>query len=211
MSRVWRHKENLRVNLYITISDSNSTFNITNLDKVSKMINVLVSVLTLIAAVSVTYLLTIIDSIVHNQLYQFNLTFSYDWANPYWMVLRLSLALLGLIAFAASMNIAHFFWKRMRKPEVVKSVAKEEAEVTPQRAGAPSLFQCTSCGRSITHPLRILDFHSERPKMINTCPFCNAAVIPASYTHTDEETSPAGEIEGEEEKIKKRINKGFGV
>ena len=174
------------------------------------MIEVLVSVLALIVAVSVAYLLTIIDSIIHNQLYQFGLGFSYDWANPYWMVLRLSLALLGLIAVAASMNITCFFWKKVRKPEVAK-VAKGEvkAEVAPQRAGAPSLFQCTSCKRSITHPLRMLDFHSQRPKMINICPFCNATVVPVSYAYAEEEkATPTGE---DEEKIKKRIGKSFGV
>jgi len=174
------------------------------------MIEVLVSILALIAAVSVAYLLTIIDSIIHNQLYQFGLSFSFDWADPYWMVLRMSLALLGLIAIAASMNITYFFWKKVRKPEVAKTAEEEaKAEVAPQGAGVPSLFQCTSCGRSITHPLRMLDFHSQRPKMVNICPFCNATVVPVSYAYTEEEATPAEEEE--EEEIKKRIDKSFDV
>jgi len=155
------------------------------------MIQVLVSILVLIAAVSVAYLLTIIDSIVHTQLYQFGLTFSYDWANPYWMALRISLALLGIITVAASLNVTFFFWNRLVKPKMVKSVEEEAEEtgeeVAPLRTGVPSLFQCTSCGRSITHPLRMLDFHSQRPKMINICPFCNATVVPVSYTYGKEE------------------------
>lgn len=169
------------------------------------MIQVLVSILALISAVSVAYLLTLIDSIVHNQLYQFGLNFSYDWADPYWMVLKASLALLGLTAAAASMNITYFFWKKVTKPQVrktkvrgqeVSGVAEEEAkaEVTPQDAAMPSLFRCTSCGRSITHPLRMLDFNSQRPKMINICPFCNATVVPASYTYSEEVTSAEEEI-----------------
>lgn len=154
------------------------------------MIQVLVSILVLIAAVSVAYLLTIIDSIVHTQLYQFGLTFSYDWANPYWMALRISLALLGIITVAASLNVTFFFWNKLVKPKMAKSVEEEAEEtgeeVTPLRTGVPSLFQCTSCGRSITHPLRMLDFHSQRPKMINICPFCNATVVPVSYTYEKE-------------------------
>jgi len=154
------------------------------------MIQVLVSILVLIAAVSVAYLLTIIDSIVHTQLYQFGLTFSYDWANPYWMALRISLALLGIIAVAALLNVTFFFWNRLVKPKMAKSVeeeAEETREETSLKTGVPSLFQCTSCGRSITHPLRMLDFHSQRPKMINICPFCNATVVPVSYTYSREE------------------------
>jgi hypothetical protein len=176
------------------------------------MIGVLVSILALIAAVSVAYLLTIIDSIVHHQLYQFGLHFSYDWAYPYWMVLRTSLTLLGLIAVAASMNITYFFWQRFRRPKVAKVLkaaeqeakeAKEEASLIDVAAPSPSLFQCTSCGRSITHPLRMLDFHSQRPKMINICPFCNATVVPVSYAYSKEKDKPAEE-EREKEEIEKR-------
>jgi len=183
------------------------------------MIQVLVSILALISAVSVAYLLTLIDSIVHSQLYQFGLNFSYDWADPYWMVLKASLALLGLTAAAASMNITYFFWTKMRKPQMkkpkvrqqeVSGVTEEEAkpEVAPQDTAMPSLFRCTSCGRSITHPLRMLDFNSQRPKMINICPFCNATVAPVSYAYAEEEATPTEE---EEEKIRKRIGKSFDV
>lgn len=200
MSRVWRSKENLRVSLCDGFSKPSATVNILKPEWVSKMIQVLVSILALISAVSVAYLLTVIDSIVHSQLYQFGLNFSYDWADPYWIVLKASLALLGLTATAASMNITYFFWRKVRKPKAIEQevsrVAEEEAktEVAPQDAAMPSLFRCTSCGRSITHPLRMLDFHSQRPKMINICPFCNATVVPASYTYSEEVTSAEEDI-----------------
>jgi uncharacterized membrane protein len=202
MSRVWRNKEDLRVSLYVTLSKSSTTFSILDLNRVSKMIGVLVSIFALIAAVSVAYLLTIIDSIIHNQLYQFGLQFSYEWANPYWIVLRISLALLGLIAVASLINLTYFFWQKLRKSEVAEEVEKEvKEEAAPLGEGVPSLFQCTSCGRSITHPLRMLDFHSQRPKMINICPFCNATVVPVSYAYSEEKIKSAEE---EEEKIEKR-------
>lgn len=178
------------------------------------MIGVLVSILVLIASVSVAYLLTIIDSIVHNQLYQFGLRFSYDWASPYWMILRISLALLGLIAVAASMNITFVLWKRLKRPRIVEAPTEEEekvqkAEAARPSSGVPSLFRCTSCGRSITHPLRMLDFHSQRPKMVNICPFCNATVVPVSYVYNEVDgEAPQSEID--EEKIKKRIAKSLG-
>jgi hypothetical protein len=88
------------------------------------MLGVVASILALIASITVAYLLTIIDFIVHHQLYKFNLQFSYDWANPYWMVLRISMAFLGLIAASSSINIAHFFWKKLRSREIVKPAEK---------------------------------------------------------------------------------------
>lgn len=173
------------------------------------MIEVLLSIVALIAAGSVAYLLLTIDTIVNYQLYQFGLQFSYDWANPYWLFIRMSLALLGIVAATSSFNIAFFFWKRLRKPKVLNAI-QEEANVQQKEARgekaaqderAPLLFQCSSCGRSITHPLRLLEFHSQKPEMINVCPFCNAAVLPASYVDGKQKATPA---EGEEEeKIKK--------
>jgi hypothetical protein len=173
------------------------------------MIEVLLSIVALIAAGSVAYLLLTIDTIVNYQLYQFGLQFSYDWANPYWLFIRMSLALLGIVAATSSFNIAFFFWRRLRKPKVLRAIQEEvnaqhkEARVEKAAQGerAPLLFQCSSCGRSITHPLRLLDFHSQKPEMINICPFCNATVIPANSIDGKQEATPAEG--GEEEKIKK--------
>jgi hypothetical protein len=149
------------------------------------MIAVITSIFALIAAITVAYLLTIIDSIVHGQLYQFGLSFSYDWANPYWMVLRISLALLGLIAAASSVNITHFVWSKLKSHEKLKEMERTEVVPMETNVGVPTLFKCSSCGRSITHPLRMLEFQSQRPKMINICPFCNATVVPLTYASTN--------------------------
>ena len=45
----------------------------------------------LIAAV---VLLLEIDKLVHGTLYGYGLVFSYDWANPYWLMFRLCLVLI---------------------------------------------------------------------------------------------------------------------
>jgi hypothetical protein len=156
------------------------------------MMGLITSIIVLIAAISVAYLLTIIDSVVHNQLYQFGLKFSYEWANPYWTVLRISLALLGVIAVISSLNITRFLWSRLRRSGVIEEVEEEEMISQDVGIGMPSLFECPSCGRSITHPIRMLDFHSQRPKMINICPFCNATVVPVTHIRT-EKTEPVEE------------------
>ena len=145
------------------------------------MIELLLSIFMLIASVSLVYLLLTIDHIVHYALYEFGLQFSYDWANPYWMFFRISLVLLGLIATAASLNVAYFFWKMTRTPVVIKnSRESNKPEVAPPRASEPSLFKCSSCGRIITDPLRILNINSQGPETNEICPFCNATAVPVS-------------------------------
>ncbi len=83
-------------------------------------VELLLSIFTIVACVSIAYLLISIDLIVNQVLYQFGLHFSYEWANLYWMVLRTSLSLLNLVAVGASFNVVylmyHFHWKRKRKP-----------------------------------------------------------------------------------------------
>jgi len=192
VSGVWGKEEDLRAKLHASSSHVGATLRVTGLRGASEMIGVIASIVVLIAAVSVAFFLTVIDSLVHHQLYQFGLKFSYEWANPYWTALRISLALLGVIAVISSLNITHFLWNRLKRPRVMGEA--EEAETVSQdtEIGVPSLFECPSCGRSITHPIRMLDFHSQRPKMINICPFCNATVVPVTHIRT-ERTGPIEE------------------
>ncbi len=140
-----------------------------------KMIGLLLSLFVLIAAVSLVYLWVTIDNIVNQVLYEFGLQFSYDWANPYWMFLRVSMVLLGLIIVAALMNITYFFWKKLKEPVLVTRMVKRVEKENEDLQGPPgaSLYQCTSCGRSVAQPLKI-----------DICPFCNATVVPASYVYT---------------------------
>lgn len=141
------------------------------------MIELLLSIFILIACVSIAYLWITIDNVVHHVLYQFGLQFSYEWANSYWMFLRTSLVLLGLIAIAASINIFYFFWRKLKKPALVVKIAKKatNAEAALPILPARSMFQCTSCGRSITYPVKT-----------NVCPFCDATVVPVSYVYSQE-------------------------
>ncbi len=82
-------------------------------------VELLLSIFIIIACVSIAYLLICIDLIVNQVLYQFGLHFSYDWANLYWTVFRMSLSLLNLVAVGASFNIVYliynFRWKRKKK------------------------------------------------------------------------------------------------
>jgi len=61
------------------------------------MIKFTVLTIAIIATTAtVAYSLTLLDRIVHVRLYDYGLQFSLDWANLYWTVLRITLALLAL-------------------------------------------------------------------------------------------------------------------
>ena len=139
----------------------------TSLWRERAMIELLPTIFLLLSYVSIVYLLMSVDQIVHQTLYQFGLEFSYDWANRYWMLLRISLVLLGLMAAAASMNLTFTFWQRLRKPGSRTTKAE-----TASTAHTPSLFQCRSCGRAFRYARRV---------HINICPFCNTTLVPAKY------------------------------
>lgn len=139
-----------------------------------RLFELLLSGSILIECAAIVYLLMILDNLVNGELYQFGLQFSYDWAYQYWTLLRMTLALAGLIAGAASITIAFSYWAGLRKPVLMTEIAKKtvEAEATLHEQGP--VFQCTSCQQKTTNPLRIT---------IYTCPDCEAPMVPASYAH----------------------------
>lgn len=159
------------------------------------------TVLVLAATASAAYCLTLLDNIVHGTLYNYGLQFSYNWVNPYWMLLRIVLA---MIVLAAVFNVVSFVYVYRKyiyiKPQVTETrIEKSEKKVissapstiveheTPtetQRMGG--LVKCTHCNRVFSQPLRMLDFHSDRPRMISICPFCNE-VIPPMLRNEEEE------------------------
>ena len=177
------------------------------------------TVLTLTTIVSVFYSLTLLDNIVHGSLYHYGLQFSYDWANPYWMTLKIVQALLGLTIILTLVNTVYVYKiyghaefrmpkigvgpkvsrievePRMPKIEVKKPEAKkpeikvtvnEKSTVCPptieqQLSGIPpGMVKCGHCGKIFAQPLRMLEFHEDRPRMINICPFCNELIQPTT-------------------------------
>lgn len=70
-------------------------------------------ILTIVAVIGL-FLMLRLDWIVNNLLYNYGLKFSYDWANPYWFILRLSILCLGIIA-AVALILLFISWKAERK------------------------------------------------------------------------------------------------
>jgi hypothetical protein len=169
-----------------------------------------------ISAALAVYGLFWLDNIVHGTLYDYGLQFSYEWANPYWSVLRTVQALIGLTAVFSVVSYLYMYrtYTLVKRRKHEKTIAKTEVDVetehekrvvslppspTPTFTPIPStrelepepvsvsgkaeradgLVRCNHCNRVFSQPLRMLDFHAERPRIISICPFCNEVVQPA--------------------------------
>jgi len=146
----------------------------------------LFTAVVLAAAVSAAYSLDLLDNVVHGTLYYYGLQFSYDWANPYWSILRAIQTFVWLTAACTLASTIHVYRRYIHaKPEVKETVVSEKPITTPSLTVDPQppspsgLVRCTNCGRVFAQPLRMLDFHSDRPKIVNICPFCNEVISPA--------------------------------
>jgi len=93
--------------------------------EIFKLSIIIIAIVAVFSTILIIYVLVFfIDTIVHQVLYQYGLQFSYEWANPYWMYLRISLTLLFVvtIAIVALTSIALFQRKKL------KMEIKEELE-----------------------------------------------------------------------------------
>jgi len=101
----------------------------------------LFAVIVIAATASIAYVLSMLDQIVHGQLYYYGLQFSLDWANPYWSLLRIIQILLGVIAASTAINailtVRKYF--SARKPSVrVMTRQKPSATFPPPTRPASS-------------------------------------------------------------------------
>jgi len=65
------------------------------------LIVVIVAIVSVVCTILAGLCLLAIDSIVHGTLYHYGLQFSTDWANPYWLIIRVCFSLLVIIALAS--------------------------------------------------------------------------------------------------------------
>ena len=130
-------------------------------------------VMWLVSSVFVVILLGQIDGIVHGRLYDFGLSFSYDWAVPYWTSLRLIYVCLAFPAFLTVGIFVFGFWSYLRGGRVVVRRV-EKAKVSERVARGSMLFACSKCGKRFSRPILMLDFSGGKTRLVNVCPFCGA-------------------------------------
>ena len=69
--------------------------------------------LWIILSLIIASLLIKLDSIVHSELYDFGLQFSYKWANPYWMCIKTVFVLIG-VSCVSSLVLIYLSSKELR-------------------------------------------------------------------------------------------------
>jgi hypothetical protein len=208
----------------------------------------LLALTTLASSAAAGYALYLLDQIVHGTLYDYGLQFSYNWANPYWFLLRIIQVLLviGIVTTIASLSLSLRTYAKSKKqhaqaapiprvmrqapattrnagkprpisvrPQPLPSSAKAfphqrpaqqpnlqptptaqptttPAHVTPSPSYKPTrsagLVKCPKCGKSFTQPLRMLDFQSDIPRIVDTCPFCGVTIRQAPRTEEKEQS-----------------------
>jgi len=136
-----------------------------------------VLVMWLISTIFMIALLNQLDRIVHNDLYNFGLQFSYDWAIPYWTSFRLIYVCLifpsALSIFVLVLNSLKLL-KNKEKVSVPKVKVSTAKPIKPKKEESFMLIACNSCGKTFSKPLCILDFSSGKAKLLNVCPYCGA-------------------------------------
>jgi len=136
----------------------------------------------LVSSVIVMFLLGHIDNVVHDQLYDFGLQFSFAWANSYWIAFRLIYVCMAVPSILSAIKLGIDFSKSKEIPPVKKhaSIKKHIPEPVskPALKAANSkrnsvLISCPSCEKTFSKPMTMLDFSTGKAKLVNACPYCN--------------------------------------
>jgi len=151
-------------------------------------------------------LLLELDKVVNVLLYGYGLQFDYEWATPYWTLLRFTLALLGgiggLSVFSAIYIILTSRMSHGAKPYSLKTKPlSSELKPTPTYSAPPPEEKheakeesvvdivalpivCNKCGKVFTQPLCMFDFRSGKPRLVNVCPYCNTILSVSGNSKT---------------------------
>lgn len=101
-----------------------------------------------------------LDWIVNNTFYDYNLSFSLNWATPYWTVFRAGLLLIGLTITASTITGYYSYRKAGKESEKV-------------------VFLCRHCGNAWTKLYRSVKTKGKLPKfkILISCPSCNEELL----------------------------------
>lgn len=146
-------------------------------------------VVWIISAIGIIFLLKSMELIVHGQLYYYGLQFSSEWADPYRTYTYLFYLCLGLPLALSGVALGSSFIKETEKvPEKKTAVQQNVRLQPPAKTGAHTIIkeksrifdnsisseiECPKCKKTFSRTLEMLDFRSEKPRILNACPYCN--------------------------------------
>ncbi|HVP92513.1 MAG TPA: hypothetical protein VMS94_02090 [Acidobacteriota bacterium] len=147
----------------------------------------IILVFWLFSSAFLVYLLGVIDSIVHGELYNFGLQFNVAWANPYWNALHLIYVFLAVSAALSVLVLIAGFGKTGDEDRVVRRVVNKVSNPQPQTANERSvLIRCVHCGKVFSKPGTMLDFSNGKPQLANVCPYCEHVLGKPDEKHPNE-------------------------
>lgn len=123
----------------------------------------IVLLLWLVSSVFVIFAATRIDSIVNQELYNFGLRFSYEWANQYWALMRTILVCIALPAAASIGLLLLDAWRKVA-PRKDKSLQTTNRFVP---------VTCPSCKKRFSNTMVMYDYSKGKAELIKICPYCN--------------------------------------
>jgi uncharacterized Zn-finger protein len=162
----------------------------------------LVVIVWIVSSVFVMFLVNKLDAIVHGELYDYGLQFSFAWATPFWSFERLIYVCLAVPSVLGGIVLVLDFLKRGKiETPVAKSVERKSINGRVQAVkGNSMLISCPKCKKTFGKPLVMLDFSSGKAKLVNVCPYCNARLGDAGRDEGEKDVETR--VLGPDEKVK---------
>ena len=139
-----------------------------------------VMILWFVSSALVVVLLGRIDQIVHVNLYNYGLQFSNNWADPYWLSLRMIYVFLGVPIVASGVALVVSFMRKTSLEAVEKHVETKPiigktqvVKETPAPKENSMLISCPKCKKVFGKPLSMLEFIGGKTQLVSACPYCN--------------------------------------
>ena len=146
----------------------------------------------IVSAVFVAFLVNKLNGVVHGDLYNYGLQFSFGWALPYWSFERFIYICLAVPAALSGVALVLDFWRRGKggTPEVkyVKSKPISDNVKVQTMNGKENtmLINCPKCHKVFGKPLSMLDFSGGKTRLVNVCPYCNHVLGDADDSSSDD-------------------------
>jgi uncharacterized Zn-finger protein len=162
----------------------------------------LVVIVWIVSSFFVMFLLNKLDAIVHGELYDYGLQFSFAWATPFWSFERLIYICLAVPSILGGIVLVLDFLKRGKiETPVAKPVEKKSTSGRVRSVkGNSMLISCPKCKKVFGKPLTMLDFSDGKTRLVNVCPYCNHILGDAD--ETDSDNIRVADLIGEEVKEK---------
>jgi hypothetical protein len=130
-------------------------------------------VMWLLSAALSAFILNRIDGIVHGDLYDYGLVFSYNWASGYWVLLRLLYVCLALPSVLSIIVLGSSLRKTKEDQFISLRAVRTNGVQGSMLKENCMIISCPSCRKMFSEPLTMLDFSTGNANLVNVCPYCS--------------------------------------